>query len=175
MTRAPIAGWSSTEAYGPGGTVRFEQHARPSVPVVELSEEGALTLGRRYWDEVAAFTHRVVRACERGDALDLRLFGRWTLLRFGASEATVDESGALSRRPIAGGLLARRPGGSITFAQTVQPVVEVRVTVDGFVPRLGSRPGAPAWTGALYRHGQRRLHSSVSRRYLGRLIREAAR
>ena len=49
---------------------------------------------------------------------------------------------------------------------------ELRATIDGFFPRLGGRPGGPAWTGALYRHVQQRIHTSISRRYFRRLIGE---
>lgn len=175
MARPELAGWSSTERHSPSGAVRFEQRVRSSHPLVELSEEGALALGERYWKEVEAFTHRLVQACEREPDLELRLLGRWTLLRFGAPQTVVDESGALSRFPIVGGLLARAPAGSITFAQTIRPTVELRATIDGFLPRLDRRPGGPAWTGALYRNVQRRLHTSVSRRYFQRLIGEETR
>ncbi|MGZ4337023.1 MAG: hypothetical protein ACXVRA_06885, partial [Gaiellaceae bacterium] len=125
--------------------------------------------------EVEAYTHGLVRACERERDLELRLLGRWTLLRFGAPQTVVNESGALSRFPIVGGLLARAPAGSITFAQTIRPTIELRATIDDFLPRFDGRPGGPAWTGALYRHVQRRLHTSVSHRYFRRLIGENAR
>jgi hypothetical protein len=86
----------------------------------------------------------------------------------------VDETAVLSRFPIDGGLLARTPAGSISFSQTAGSPVILRATIDGFFPRLAGRPGAPAWTGALYRHLQRRIHTAVSRRYLRRLIGEEA-
>ncbi|MCY7304107.1 MAG: hypothetical protein LH654_13970 [Thermoleophilia bacterium] len=171
--RSNLDGWNSTEEYGSGGAVRLEQWVRPPGLVVELSEEGALALGRGYWLEVESFTHRLVRARQRRGVLELRLFGRWTLLRFGDPEAAADESGAFSRFPIVGGLLARRPGGSITFAQTVRPALELRATVDGFFPRLNGRPGRPVWTGALYLQVERRLHTEISHRYFTRMIREA--
>jgi hypothetical protein len=79
----------------------------------------------------------------------------------------------LSCYAITGGLLARAPGGSISFSQTAPPGVQLRATIDGFFPRLGGRPGGPAWTGALYRHIQQRIHTNVSRRYFRRLIGEA--
>ena len=173
MRRSTLTGWSSTEEYAPGGAVRLEQCVRPLSPVVDLSEEGGLALGRGYWQGVESFSYRLVRACQRGSDLELRLFGRWTLLRFGDPETVADASGALSRYPILGGLLARGPGGSITFAQIVRPAVELRVTVDGFFPRLNSRPGWPVWTGALYRQVERRLHTEISRRFFTRMIREA--
>jgi hypothetical protein len=173
--RAELLGWTSTERISPEGAVEFEQRVHATGPLVELSESGALSLAERYWPEVEAATHRTVRPRRRGDELELRLFGRLTLLRFGAPEIVVDEAGALSRYPIIGGLLARSPGGSISFSQTTTDPVELRATIDGFFPRLAGRPGAPVWTGALYRHVQRRLHTSISRRYFRRLIGEEPR
>ena len=170
-----LAGWSSTDECALGGAVRLEQRVRPPSLVVDLSEEGGLALGRGYWQGVESFTYRFVRARQRGAELELRLFGRWTLLRFGDPEAAADESGALSRFPIVGGLLARSAGGSITFAQTVRPALELRVTVDGFFPRLNGRPGWPVWTGALYRQVERRLHAEISRHYFTQMIGEATR
>jgi hypothetical protein len=175
MPRPRLTGWSSSERQSPDGAVQFEQRVRSTHPLVELSERGAAALGERYWEEVEAFTHRLVLERKRGCELELRLLGRWTLLRFGAPQTVVDESAAFTRFPIVGGLLARAPGGSITFAQVVEPVVELRATIDGFFPRLGGKPGGPPWAGALYRHVQRRLHTSVSRRYFRRLIAEGPR
>jgi hypothetical protein len=172
VARPKLTGWSSTERLSPTGAVEFEQRVRATRPLVELSEAGALALGERYWKEVESFTHRLVRARTREGELELRLLGRWTLLRFGAPQTVVDESGALSRFPIVGGLLARTPAGSISFSQTAREPVELRATIDGFFPRLAGRPGGPAWTGTLYRHVQRRLHTSISRRYFRRLIGE---
>ncbi len=94
----------------------------------------------------------------RRRGIELRLLGRWPLLRFGAPQTLVDASGVLCRFPITGGLLARSPGGSITFAQVVAPAIELRATIDGFYPRLSAR---------LYRHVQQRIHTSISRRYFG--------
>jgi hypothetical protein len=175
VPRPQLTGWSSTERQSPDGAVLFEQRVHATRPLVELSERGAAALGAPYWQEVAAATGRLVRPHRRGEDLELRLLGRWTLLRFGAPQAAVDELGVWIRFPIVGGLLARAPGGSITFAQTAEPVVELRATVDGFIPRLGGRPGGRPWSGALYRHVQRRLHTSVSRRYFRRLIAEGPR
>jgi hypothetical protein len=175
VPRPQLTGWSSTERQSPDGAVQFEQRVHATRPLVELSERGAAALGSPYWEEVAAATGRLVRPHRRGEELELRLLGRWTLLRFGAPQTAVDELGVWIRFPIVGGLLARAPGGSITFAQTAEPVVELRATVDGFFPRLGGRPGGRPWSGALYRHVQRRLHTSVSRRYFRRLITEGPR
>ena len=175
MARPELAGWSSTERYSPQGAVWLEQRVRATRPPVELSEAGALELGERYWQEVESVTRRLVRVGNRGPEVELRLLGRWVLLRFGAPEILVDESRAVSRYSIVGGLLARGPAGSITFAQSVGPTVELRATVEDFLPRLAGRPGGPAWTRALYRQVQQRLHTSISRRYFRRLIGEATR
>lgn len=172
MARPKLTGWNSTERQSPTGAVQFEQRVTTSRPLVEHSEAGALALAERYWSEVESVTHRLVRVRRRERELELRLLGRWTLLRFGAPETVVDSSVALSRFPIAGGLLARAPAGSITFAQTTGQQVELRATIDGFLPRLGDRPGGPAWTGGLYRHVQQRVHTGISRRYFRRLLGE---
>jgi hypothetical protein len=170
VQRPKLTGWTSTEKQSPTGAVQFDQRVRSTRPLVELSEAGALELAERYWREVEAVTRGLVRARLVNGGIELRLLGRWTLLRFATPETVVDECAALSRFPITGGLLARAPGGSISFAQSVQPAVELRATIDGFFPRLGGRPGRPAWTGGLYRHVQRRIHTAVSRRYFQRLI-----
>jgi hypothetical protein len=170
MARRTLTGWSSTERISPTGAVQFEQLVTSVAPLVEHSEAGARELAQAYWLAVESTTRRFVRARRRGGEIDLRLFGRLTLLRFGAPETVVDGTGVLTRFPIAGGLLARSPGGSITFSQTTPPTVRLRATIDGFFPRLAGRPGAPSWTGALYRHVQQRIHTNVSRRYFGRLI-----
>jgi hypothetical protein len=169
MARQELLGWSSSEQYSETGAVRFEQRVRSAGLLVDQTEQGALALGQRYWTEVERFTCRLVRVRQRERGLELRLLGV-TLLRFGTPLAAVDESGTWSRFPIIGGLLARSPSGSITFAQTVGPAVELRATIDGFFPRFDSRPGHHPWTGALYRQVQRRLHLVISRRYFHRLL-----
>ena len=172
MARPDLTGWSSTERISPTGAVQFEQLVTSTRPLVDQSEAGARELGRSYWLAVESTTRRLVRARERGGGVSLRLFGRLTLLHFGAPETVVDSAGVLTTFPITGGLLARSPGGSITFSQTAPPAVQLRATIDGFFPRLAGRPGAPSWTGALYRHVQQRIHTNVSRRYFRRLIAE---
>ena len=172
MPRPDLTGWSSTERVSEAGAVQFEQLVTSSRPLVEHSEAGALALAESYWSEVEITTRRLVRVRRRDGVIALRLLGRWTLLRFGAPTAVVDETAVLSRFPITGGALARTPGGSITFSQTAMPAVQLRATIDGFFPRLGGRPGGPAWTGGLYRHVQQRIHTSISRRYFRRLIGE---
>ena len=166
MARPTLMGWSSTERKSPDGAVQFEQRVSATRPLVELTERGARALGERYWQEVEACTHGLVRARRHAEEIELRLLGRWPLLRFGAPRTLVDPSGVLVRFPIVGGQLARSPGGSITFAQVVAPAIELRATIDGFYPRLSAR---------LYRHVQQRIHTSVSRRYFTRLLAEGPR
>jgi hypothetical protein len=48
---------------------------------------------------------------------------------------------------------------------------ELSVTVEGYLPRLAARAGAPAWTGMLYAKGQTPFHAAVSRRYFELLLR----
>ena len=174
MARRILAGWSSTERKSPAGAVEFEQLVSSTRPLVAYSQAGARALSERYWEQVEATTRRLVRASHRHGEIVLRLFGRCTLLRFGAAEIMVDEHGVLARHAITGGLLARTAGGSITFSQSPPPDVQLRATIDGFFPRLGRRPGGPAWSGGLYRHVQQRIHTSISRRYFARLIDEEA-
>jgi hypothetical protein len=166
MARPALTGWSSTERKSPDGAVQFEQRVSATRPLVELTERGAAALGERYWQEVEACTHGLVRTHRQAAGVELRLVGRWPLLRFGAPQTLVDASGVLCRFPITGGRLARSPGGSITFAQVVAPAIELRATIDGFYPRLSAR---------LYRHVQQRIHTSISRRYFERLIAEGPR
>jgi hypothetical protein len=172
MTRRVLEGWSSSERRSPTGAVAFEQLVTSSRPLVAYSEAGASQLSASYWREVEIVTRRLVRARHRDGAIALRLFGRLTLLRFAAPSTVVDETGVLSSFAITGGLLARTPGGSITFSQSAAPHVRLRATIDGFFPRLGGRANGPAWTGGLYRHVQQRIHTAISRRYFARLIDE---
>ncbi len=166
MAPPTLMGWASTERKSPDGAVQFEQRVSATRPLVDLTERGALALGARYWEEVEISTRGLVRARRHADGIELRLLGRWVLLRFGPPRSMVDSSGVLIRYPIVGGRLARSPGGSITFAQIAAPAIEMRATIDGFHPRLS----AP-----LYRHVQQRVHTSVSRRYFTRLLAEGPR
>ena len=155
----------------PSGAVASEQRLRLERPVVSASWDGALVLGRVYWEEVEAFTRGLVRARPRDGGVELALVGRAVLLRFGPPEARVDGDAVVCRYPILGGLLARAPGGSISFSQQGGERPELRSAIKGFAPRLAARPGRPDWTGALYAHVQARLHRAVGRRYFARLER----
>jgi hypothetical protein len=67
---------------------------------------------------------------------------------------------------IQGGLLALRAGGSVTLTQRPEgDQQELSVTVEGYLPRLAARAGAPPWTGMFYVKGQSPFHAAVSRRY----------
>ena len=46
--------------------------------------------------------------------------------------------------------------------------------VEGYLPRLAARAGAPAWTGMLYAKAQTPFHAAVSRRYFELLLRSRA-
>jgi hypothetical protein len=76
------------------------------------------------------------------------------------------------RYTIQGGLLALGASGSVTLAQQPEgDQQELSVTVEGYLPRLAARAGAPPWTGMLYAKGQSPLHIAVSRRYFELLLR----
>jgi hypothetical protein len=171
MRQAIPSGWSSTEQRNADGTVCFEQRARPPAPAVDCSEDGARELATRYWCEVESCTRRLVQARAREEGIELRLLARWPLLSFGKPETRVERAQVLSRFPILGGSLARSPGRSITFAQTLAPALELRTSVEGFRPRLAG----PNWIGAVAWESQRQLHLAVSRRYLARLVDRASR
>lgn len=172
MARRTLEGWSSAERRSPAGAIEFEQLVTSARPLVAYSPAGGRELAERYWREVEATTGRLVRARRRDGEITLRLAGVLTLLRFGIPRTTVGENGVLTCFPITGGLLARRAGGSLSFSQTPAPDVQLRATIEGFFPRLGERPGGPAWTGGLYRHVQQRIHTTISRRFFARLIDE---
>lgn len=160
-----LEGWSSVHGRGADGSIESDERLTAAAPVVERSEAGAQLLGDRYWREVAFASRGLVRARSTGDGIELRLFGRGpVLLRFGPAERTHGADHVRCRYPISGGLLARRPGGTLTLSQTGAERPELRAAVHGFAPRLGSRP---------YDRIQRRLHVAISRRYFRSLIDEA--
>jgi hypothetical protein len=168
-----LDGWEASQGQTDDGAVESEQRVVLAAPVVDFSVPGGEHLGRAYWREVERITRRLVRVRERQGSIELRLLGRGpALLRFGAPK--IDATAALvsCRYPIEGGLLARRPGGEIDFAQTGDGPTVVRSAIRGFFPSLAARTGSPDWTGALYNRVQSRIHVVVSRRYFARLIEE---
>ncbi len=176
MERVALTGWSDSERRAEDGAIASSQHAITSRPVVEQSPEGARRLGTTYWSEVERSTAGLVRQRQRSGALEIRLAGVGpALLRFGPPQFEVGDATTSATYPIIGGLLARRQVGSICFRQVTGESVELASLIEGFHPTLAARPGAPEWTGQLYKNVQARLHSHISRRYFLRLMREAPR
>ena len=166
--------WESTERILESGDFESRQRVLVAEPAVEASEAGARTLGITYWQAVDRFTRGGVRANWTGDGGKLQLLGGPTLLTFGPAELSFDRGVVSCRYAIEGGLLALQAGGSVTLAQRAEAgQQELSVTVEGYLPRLAARTGAPAWTGILYAKGQSPFHAAVSRRYFELLLRRA--
>lgn len=129
-----------------------------------------------YWREVERSTRGLVQALSAADGvvLGLPLHGP-ALLRFGQATLSVCPTGISCCHEIVGGLLARRAAGTIKFEQRPQDgQVLVISAIAGFYPTLAARPGAPAWTGELYKRVQSRVHIAVARRYFARLAQRVA-
>jgi len=168
-----LDGWESWQGQRDDGAVESEQRVVVRAPVIEFSETGGEHLGRMYWREVERISRRLVQARDRQGSIELRLLGRGpSLLRFGAPMIEATTTLVSCSYPIEGGLLARRPGGEIVFAQTGAGPSVVRSAVRGFFPSLATRTRSPGWTGALYNRVQSRIHVVVSRRYFARLVAE---
>jgi hypothetical protein len=164
--------WEATERVVESGGFESRQRVLIAEPAVEPSEAGARWLGVTYWVAVAALTRGGVRASWRDDGGRLRLLGGLTLLGFGQPELHYDDGLVSCRYGITGGLLALRPSGAVTLAQTSDAGgIELSVTVREYVPRLAARVGAPRWTGTLYARAQSPFHVAVSRRYFELLAR----
>jgi len=167
-----VTGWETLERVLESGGFESRQRVLVGEPVVEASEAGARTLGVTYWQAVDRFTRGGVRASWTGDGGRLKLFGGPTLLTFGPAELSFDGGLVRCRYAIEGGLLALRASGCVTLAQGPEgDQQELSVTVEGYLPRLAARAGAPPWTGMLYAKGQSPLHVAVSRRYFELLLR----
>jgi hypothetical protein len=112
------------------------------------SELEPAQLEQLYWDEIRRATWGATRF-SRGA---IRVAGLWpVILRFGP---LVD-----GRRPIAGGLFARRAGGTIGWEADHE---RTSVIVQGFAPLL---------TGPFWRV-EATLHDRIGRRFLARVARE---
>ncbi|HST19168.1 MAG TPA: hypothetical protein VLK36_16095 [Gaiellaceae bacterium] len=167
-----MTGWETSERVLESGAFESRQRVLAAVPVVEASEAGARTLGVTYWQAVDRLTGGAVRARWTGDGGRLKLLGGLTVLAFGPAELSFDGGLVSCRYAIEGGLLALRASGSVTLAQGPHgDQQELSVTVEGYLPRLAARTGAPPWTGMLYAKGQSPLHVAVSRRYFELLLR----
>ena len=151
----------STESRAPDGTIETEQRLPITSPVVPFSTEGGRRLGECYWCESARLSRGLVRARRGPRGVDLRFVALpLSLLLLGAPEVDVESDRVTCRYAILGGLLSRKPGGTLSISQTAVPSSELRVSVNGFFARRG----------LVYRLLQRRLHVAVSRRYLQRLL-----
>lgn len=167
--------WEATERVVESGGFESRQRVLVAEPAVEPSEAGARWLGVTYWHAVAALTRGGVRASWRDEGGRLRLLDVVTLLGFGPPELQYDDGLVSCRYAITGGLLALRPGGSVTLAQASEAGGhELSVTVREYLPRLAARVGAPRWTGTLYARAQSPFHVAVSRRYFELLARGRA-
>ncbi len=160
MRRCPD-GWRSLDRRRADGAIDSAQRVLATRASVERSGDGARELGRAYWLEVRRASHGLVRCRESDGGAALLLLGlRPALLSFEPAQVTVDGETVGCSYRIAGGLLARRAGGTLSLTQRSGERTELHVAVEGFFPRLG----------VLYGPLERPFHVSVSRRYLTRLI-----
>ena len=168
--------WQAVDSFTRGAIRATGAESRQLVLVdkraVEASEAGARWLGLTYWQAVDSLTRGAIRASWGDQGGRLRLVGGATLLRFGLPELRYSDALVSCRYAIEGGLLALRPGGSVTLAQRVEGTEhELSVTVEEYLPSLAARAGAPWWTGAVYAKVQSPFHAAVSRRYFELLVR----
>ena len=160
------ATWSADERMLSSGAFESVQRVLLPAPVVEATLAGARLLGERYWQEVERSTLGLVRARPATGAPRLRLLGAGpALLVFGHPDVVARHGTVSSVYSIRGGLLARSPGGAISFSQTGTTAVELRSSISDFFPRLGKRR-------LLYGY-QARVHAWLARRYFTGLWREA--
>ena len=160
MRGRSLDGWDTSDRRDPGGAVGSTQRLLAGRALVDPSDEGARRLCQGYWLAVRRASGGLVRPQERDGRIDVLLLGLPpALLRLEQSAVTAGWVGCSFR--IAGGLLARRAGGTLAVFQG--EAGELHVVVDGFVPRLG----------LVWRVLQRRFHVAISRRYFRRLLAEA--
>jgi hypothetical protein len=161
--RAELDGWRTTTTVGGDGSVESDQRAVAPAPVVEPTVAGALELARAYWLSLERAVLHTARVVDRPGGAEVRVLGRGpALLRFAPAVTDAGADRVCARFAIRGGLLARRPGGEIAFAQ--ERAAEgwiIRATVRGFAPRLPL---------VLYHAVQKRVHVAVGRRYVGALL-----
>ena len=144
-------------------------------PVVETSESGARELGLRYWQEVRRTTRGLVRVRISSSGVQIRVAGHGpAVLRFAPAQVSVDADAVTCVYAITGGLLSREPTGTITFSQRrLADRVLLESAIAGFHPTLAARPGAPDWTGELYKRVQARIHVGISGDYFRHLVETA--
>jgi hypothetical protein len=158
VSRGRLEGWRSVQGRGEEGAIESDERVSVSHLVVPATEAGARFLGERYWLTVRRASFGLVRLHRTRDGSVLRLAGA-PLLRFAPAELAADTNGARCSFPIRGGLLARRPGGTLVLSQSNDS--ELRAALTGFVPRLGARP---------YDRLEHRIHVAISRRFFRSLI-----
>ena len=173
--RPDLVGWTTSHRRRDDGATESTQRAIGSGPAADRSPVGAAALGAAYWRAVAQTTAGLVGRRESDAGSELRLGRRGpVLLRFGPPRYDVTATGVSAAYPITGGLLARRPSGSLTLSMEDRDgEVELRSAIVGYYPTLAARPGAPAWTGEVYNQVQARLHARVSRSYFRHVARGA--
>jgi hypothetical protein len=160
----PSDDFRTVERRGPDRSVVNEQTMRAARPIVPFSDEGAKTLGRTYWIEVTRASRWLVRYRETREGLELSVLGVGpSLLRLGGVEVAVGAEHISCTYRIRGGLLALGERGTLSVSQVGGDPTELRVSVDGFVPR-----------GGLIYALQRRLHVAISRRFFRRLVAQGA-
>ena len=143
----------------PPGAVPFEQLVHRPGRSSSTPRRARSHSRDRYWQEVEVTTRASCAPRSATGGIALRLFGRLTLLRFGAPETAVDDAGALSAsRSPAACSRARPAARSASRRRRPTPSSCARRSTGSSRASAG-RPGAPLWTGALYRHVQRRLHT----------------
>jgi len=126
------------------GTIDWHQSAGVG------SELDPTQLERLYWDEIRRVTHGAATFSREA----IRVGGYWpALLRFGP---LVD-----GRRTIAGGIFARRAGGTIGWKSESG---QTSVTIEGFAPLLRG----PFW------RVEQWFHDLVGRRFLARVAVETS-
>ena len=154
----------SVERRDPDRSIVTEQTMTTARPIVSFSDEGARTLGRRYWLEVTRASRRLLRYRATGGGLELKVLGVGpALIRVAAVEITANRDYVKAMYRVRGGLLALGEGGTLSISQTAGQTIELRVAVQGFLAR-----GGPIYV------LQRRLHVAISRRFFQRLLSEGA-
>lgn len=176
-SNADLWGWRSSETRSEDGAVESKQQVWVTQPVVQTNETGARELGLRYWQEVRRATRGLVRVRISGTGVQIRVAGHGpAVLRFAPAQVGVEADAVTCVYAITGGLLSREPTGTITFRQLqLADRVQLESAIAGFHPTLAARPGAPDWTGELYKHVQARIHVGISGDYFRRLAETAQR
>lgn len=122
------------------------------------SEAGLERTGRAYWLFLARTSLGLIHVRYKRDGRKLKL-GPFTLLYFDPPEYYLDDHSGSIIWPIKGGLLDKKPGGSlrISLTQGQKGWLNVTVTVERFQPRLPQ---------PLYRRSEAIIHVIMTRAFL---------